>query len=253
MCAWPFAWMERLWRRVSSPPETGTPVEKPAGPDWAGQRQAMVLKQIKARGLRDPAVLAAMAKVPRHVFVPERLRAHAYRDGPLPIGEDQTISQPYVVAYMAQALQLAGDGSETVLEIGTGCGYAAAVVAEIAGRVYSIERIVSLAERAAATLAALGYSQIEVRQGDGTLGWPEAAPFDAIVVTAAGPSVPDTLKAQLKIGGRLVMPVENSGWGQSLVRLTRLGEADFRREELTEVRFVPLIGAEGWPPPGKAL
>jgi protein-L-isoaspartate(D-aspartate) O-methyltransferase len=211
---------------------------------YAVRRADMVTHQIAGMGVRDPKVLAAMRKVPRHEFVPERLKDAAYNDGPLPIGEGQTISQPYIVAHMTEALLL--KGGEHVLEIGTGCGYAAAVLAEIAASVVTIERIAVLAAQARATLQRLGYSNIEVVVGDGTLGWPSAAPYDAIVVTAGGPFVPPTLRAQLRPGGRLVMPVGPDSYGQSLVRVTRVVDGEDREEELSLVSFVPLIGAEGW-------
>jgi protein-L-isoaspartate(D-aspartate) O-methyltransferase len=212
--------------------------------DYRQQREAMVAQQIAARGVRDPLVLEAMRRVPREVFLPPELREFAYEDAPLPIAEGQTISQPYIVAYMTEALGLRG--GEKVLEVGTGSGYAAAVVAEIAGEVYTIERHRPLAERAGRLLAELGYGNVEVRHGDGTKGWPEAAPFDAILVAAGGPEVPRSLREQLAIGGRLVIPVGPSVELQRLVRVTRTGPGDYRQEELAGVRFVPLIGAEGW-------
>jgi protein-L-isoaspartate(D-aspartate) O-methyltransferase len=204
----------------------------------------MVQRQIAGRGVRSEKVLDAMRKVPRERFLPNGQAAWAYDDAPLPIGDDQTISQPYIVAYMTEALLL--EGGEKVLEIGTGSGYAAAVLAEIAADVYTIERIDGLAIMARIVLDKLGYQNVHVRQGDGTLGWPEHAPFDAIVVTAGGPDVPDPLKRQLKIGGRLVMPIGKTTWFQELVRVTRITEADFDTEYLVPVRFVPLIGEEGW-------
>jgi len=208
------------------------------------RRREMVENQLIARGVADPRVLSAMGSVPREAFVDAFQQQAAYDDRPLPIGKGQTISQPYIVAYMTEALKLTG--SEKVLEIGTGCGYAAAVLAEIAASVFTIERIESLAGGARDRLQQLGYSNVEVRCGDGSLGWPEEAPFDGIVVTAAGPRIPKSLKNQLKIGGRLVMPVGATWRGQSLVRVTRTGEHDFDEEMLTFVAFVPLIGAEGW-------
>lgn len=207
-------------------------------------RDEMVDQQIVARGVRDPRVLAAMRKVPRHEFVPEDLRESAYEDGPLPIGEGQTISQPLIVASMTEAAQLRG--GERVLEIGTGSGYGAAVLAEIADEVFTIECIESLATNARATLDRLGYRNIEVLVGDGTLGWPAAAPYDAILVTAGGPYVPPSLRAQLKPGGRLVMPVGEQHFGQTLVRVTRGTDGEDRQEDLSLVSFVPLIGAEGF-------
>lgn len=204
----------------------------------------MVQRQIAGRGVKSEKVLDAMRRVPRERFLPAGQGVWAYDDNPLPIGDGQTISQPYVVAYMTEALAL--QGGEKVLEIGTGSGYAAAVLAEIADEVYTIERIEGLATMAKAALEGLGYDNVNVRHGDGTLGWPEEAPFDSIVVTAAGPEVPETLKQQLKIGGRLVIPVGKSKWSQQVVRVTRVAEADFETEYLLPVRFVPLVGEEGW-------
>ena len=212
--------------------------------DYSRLREQMVQRQIAGRRVRSEKVLNAMRKVPRDRFLPKGQRVWAYDDAPLPIGDGQTISQPYIVAYMTEALAL--DGGEKVLEIGTGSGYAAAVLAEIAADVYTIERIDGLAIMARTILDNLGYQNVHVRQGDGTLGWPEHAPFDGIVVTAGGPGVPDTLKDQLKIGGRLVMPIGKSTWYQELVRVTRITEAEFDMEYLVPVRFVPLIGEEGW-------
>ncbi|HJQ61053.1 MAG TPA: protein-L-isoaspartate(D-aspartate) O-methyltransferase [Vineibacter sp.] len=212
--------------------------------NYASLCHDMVEQQIAARGVRDARVLAAMRKVPRHEFVPEAQRAQAYSDGPLPIGDGQTISQPYIVAHMAEALLLAG--GEHVLEIGAGSGYAAAVLAEIAREVITVERIAPLAVQARATLQRLGYANVEVVIGDGTLGWPPAAPYDAIVVAAGGPSVPPSLRAQLKPGGRLVIPVGQISYAQALVRVTRGADGKDRDEELSLVSFVPLIGAEGW-------
>lgn len=206
-------------------------------------RQRMVERQIKARGIRDPAVLHALGVVPREMFVPHELEDEAYEDRPLPIEAEQTISQPYIVALMTEAAKLAR--TSTVLEIGTGSGYAAAVLAEIAKRVYTVERHRELADLARGRLAALGYANVEVRCGDGTLGWEEHAPFDAILVAAGGPDVPDALLAQLAIGGRLVIPVGTSR-DQELVRVTRVGETEYRRDDLGAVVFVPLIGEQGW-------
>jgi len=204
----------------------------------------MVQRQIAGRGVRSEKVLDAMRKVPRERFLPKGEGVWAYDDNPLPIGDGQTISQPYVVAYMTEALLL--EGGEKVLEVGTGSGYAAAILAEIAAEVYTIERIEGLATMASQVLDDLGYANVHVRHGDGTLGWPEQAPFDGIVVTAAGPKAPQTLKQQLKIGGRLVIPVGESKWYQQVVRITRVAEAEFETEDLLPVRFVPLIGEEGW-------
>jgi protein-L-isoaspartate(D-aspartate) O-methyltransferase len=185
-----------------------------------------------------------MGKVRREGFVPSYLGEFAYDDTPLPIEEEQTISQPYIVAYMVEALGLsAGD---RVLEIGTGSGYAAAVLAEIAAEVFSIERHAGLAETAQAQLAAEGYANVRVRCGDGTLGWPEEAPFDGIVVASGGPKVPESLREQLRVGGRLVIPVGTTVGLQTLLRVTRVGEGEYREEDLGGVRFVPLVGDEGW-------
>jgi protein-L-isoaspartate(D-aspartate) O-methyltransferase len=209
-------------------------------------RREMVEKAIVARGVRDELVLSAMRSVPREAFLPHQLREFAYTDSPLPIEEEQTISQPYIVAFMTEALAL--QGGERVLEIGTGSGYAAAVLAEIAADVYTVERIGQLAEKAASTLADLGYDNVHVLHSDGTKGWPEHAPYDGIIVAAGGPAIPESLKAQLKVGGRLVIPVGRDPKIQELVRVTRVSEHEYRREDLADVRFVPLIGDEGWTP-----
>jgi len=209
-------------------------------------REQMVRYQIEDRGVRDPKVLAAMRYVPRERFVAEHLQEFAYEDSPMPIPGQQTISQPYIVAMMIDALELTG--GETVLDVGTGSGYAAAVLARIAGQVYSIERVAELAEQAGAALKKNGFDNVEVMEGDGTLGWPEHAPYDAIVVAAGGPKVPESLKQQLKIGGRLVMPVGFDPYTQELIRVLRTGEQQFETQQLADVRFVPLLGEEGWTP-----
>jgi len=214
--------------------------------DLSRLREAMVENQIAARGVRSEAVLGAMRKVPREAFLPERLREFAYEDAPLPIAAGQTISQPYIVALMAEALAL--KGGERVLEIGTGSGYAAAILGEIASQVYTVERIGELAERAASTLKAQGYPNVHVVHADGTLGWAAAAPYDAIIVAAGGPEVPESLKQQLKIGGRLVIPVGTDPRAQELVRVTRTSDNKFKSEDIADVRFVPLVGKEGWAP-----
>lgn len=209
-------------------------------------RRDMVERQIVARGVRSPLVLEAMRTVPRDAFLSQSLKEFAYDDAPLPIDANQTISQPYIVAFMIEALNL--EGGETVLEIGAGSGYAAGVLSRIAGHVYTVERIAQLAEKAATVLADLHYDNVLVRHGDGTQGWPEYAPYDAIIVAAGGPTVPDSLKRQLKLGGRLVIPVGKDQRTQELVRVTRLSEDKFRTEDIADVRFVPLIGKEGWSP-----
>ena len=208
-------------------------------------RKEMVERDIAARGVRDELVLDAMRNVPRELFLPKDLREFAYEDTPLPIAGEQTISQPYIVAFMAEALML--KGGEKVLEIGAGSGYAAAVLSEIAANVYTVERLGPLAEKAAATLAELGYDNVHVLHGDGTRGWPAHAPYDAIVVAAGGPQVPESLKEQLKIGGRLVIPVGADPRSQELVRVTRISTDEYRSEDIADVRFVPLIGEQGWP------
>lgn len=207
-------------------------------------RKRMVREQIAARGVRDPQVLAAMRRVPREQFLQEGLAEFAYQDTPLPIESDQTISQPYIVAYMTECLHLAG--GEKVLEIGTGSGYAAAVLGEIAGEVYTVERYANLAASATERLARLGYTNVHVLHGDGTLGWPAHAPYDAILVAAGGPEVPRSLREQLAIGGRLVIPIGSSTHSQQLVRVTRAAEHRYDEEDLIPVAFVPLIGEEGW-------
>ncbi len=183
-----------------------------------------------------------MAKVPRHLFVPEALWHQAYSDRPLPIGYGQTISQPYIVALMTEALELRGD--ERVLEVGTGSGYQAAILAELAKQVYSVERMPELAKRARRILDRLGYGNVLIRVGDGSKGWPERAPFDAIIVTAGAPKVPKALLQQLKIGGRMVIPVGDEQ-SQELLKIVRLKDG-FQQEELGGCRFVKLIGEEGW-------
>lgn len=213
-------------------------------PNLTARREAMVDEQIRARGIHSPSVLAAMRRVRREAFVPDDLRERAYDDTPLPIAAGQTISQPMIVAMMAEALDL--KGGERVLDVGTGSGYAAAVIACIADKVYSIERIGELANLAKKALLTEGFNNVEVRVGDGSLGWPDAAPFDAINVAAGAPVVPEALKQQLAIGGRLVLPVDSDQVGQQLLRITRVAENEFESESLAAVRFVPLIGADGW-------
>jgi protein-L-isoaspartate(D-aspartate) O-methyltransferase len=204
---------------------------------YAEARERMVREQIAARGVKDARVLAALMRVPRHELVPAELRESAYDDRPLPIGLGQTISQPYVVAYMTEVLRLTG--GERVLEVGTGSGYQAAVLAELAKEIYTIEIVPELAERARADLARLGYRNVQVRLGDGYRGWPEHAPFDAIIVTAAPGHVPQPLVEQLALGGRMVLPV--GGWEQELLLIERDAQG-VHRERLIDVRFVPMRG-----------
>lgn len=218
-------------------------------PDFVQLRRDMVENHIALRGICSEIVLDAMRKVPREAFLPERLQEFAYEDSPLPIAEGQTISQPYIVALMTDALLL--EGGERVLEIGTGSGYAAAILGEIAGEIYTVERIGQLAEKAASTLADAGYRNVRVLHADGTRGWPEHAPYDAIVVAAGGPKVPEALKQQLKVGGRLVIPIGTDPHAQELVRVTRISEDEYQTEDLADVRFVPLVGHEGWAPEAK--
>ena len=205
-------------------------------------RQLMVETQIKRRGVRDPRVLAAMGKIPRHRFVPMPQWEQAYSDYPLPIGENQTISQPYIVALMTETLELTG--SEKVLELGTGSGYQAAILAELAAQVFTIERLPSLARAAEHILKDLGYTNVQVRVSDGTLGWVEEAPFEGILVTAGSPQVPPPLVEQLAMGGRLVIPVGDS-YTQTLTRVRRTPEG-LKHEYLGGCRFVKLIGRHGW-------
>ncbi len=207
-------------------------------------RQQMIEYQLAARGLQDRAVLDAVAAVPREKFVSTDLVEFAYRDSPLPIEASQTISQPYIVALMTAALELTP--GERVLEVGTGSGYAAAILAEIASAVYTVERHKILVDSARKRLADLGYTNIDILHGDGTLGWAEHAPYDAIVVAAGGPVVPDALKEQLAVGGRLVIPVGATLQTQQLLRVVRVSAREYREEYLGDVRFVPLIGAAGW-------
>jgi protein-L-isoaspartate(D-aspartate) O-methyltransferase len=240
--------------------------------DFASLRHQMVQHQLRGRGISDERLLAVMADAPRHLFVPERQRKHAYDDGPLPIGTGQTISQPYMVAKMTELLDLAG--TETVLEIGTGSGYQAAVLGRLAAEVWTIERHEELARRAEAVLAELGLKNVRVLVGDGTLGFPEAAPFDAIIVTAAAPRVPEALRDQLGVGGRMVIPV-SVGYNQDLRLIEKLPAADgdvaptvaaegaardpspdvasalaspcrFRETSILSCVFVPLVGEQGY-------
>jgi len=206
--------------------------------EFAKERRVMTDSQIRARGVRDPLVLAAIAKVPRHLFVPEGMRGNAYADDPLPIGQGQTISQPYIVAYMTEALGL--KGGERVLEVGTGSGYQTAVLAEIVREVWTVEIVESLSLQARSVLGSLGYANIHYRIGDGSGGWPESAPFDAIMVTAAAARMPESLEDQLGPGGRMIVPVGTSLQELFLVRKL---EKSLTRERLLAVRFVPLVKA----------
>lgn len=204
----------------------------------------MVQTQLAARGIQDPAVLEAMDEVPREAFVPADQKHLAYIDSPLPIGEGQTISQPYIVALMTAALELSPE--DRVLEIGTGSGYAAAVLSRIAAEVFTVERHKELAYAAEAIFQELGYDNIHIHLGNGSLGWPEYAPYEAVVVTAGGPAVPDPLLDQLAEGGRLVIPVGKTLTEQELVRVRREPDGDYVHESLGRVRFVPLVGKAGW-------
>lgn len=210
--------------------------------NYKDERKQMVKQQIYKRGITDEKVLKAFENVKRDEFVPEDSKHMAYGDHPLSIGENQTISQPYIVALMTEALELEED--DTVLELGTGSGYQAAILAEIAKEVYSIERIRSLAENAKKVLNKLGYNNIHIKVDDGTLGWEEKSPFDAIIVTAASPEIPDTLIKQLKTGGRLVIPVGDL-MGQDLIKIKKT-EKDLEKTSLGGCRFVPLKGEKGW-------
>ena len=202
-------------------------------------REEMVRNQLAAGGIRNPEVLQAMTEVPRHEFVPASLRPYAYADGPLPIGHGQTISQPFIVAYMTQALELSKE--DTVLEVGTGSGYQAAILGKLAKEVYTIEIVPPLAESARVILSKLGFENVHVRLGDGYLGWPEKAPFDAIIVTCAPDHVPEPLISQLKEGGRLVIPVGTAGGIQQLVLLKKRN-GQISKEKMLDVRFVPMTG-----------
>jgi protein-L-isoaspartate(D-aspartate) O-methyltransferase len=210
--------------------------------EYQSLRAHMVETQIRRRGITDPRVLQAMGKVPRHLFVSSYLKEQAYNDYPLPIGEEQTISQPYIVALMTEALELTG--TEKVLELGTGSGYQAAILGELAREVFTIERLASLADQARRVLKSLGYDNVHVLTGDGTLGWPPEAPFDAILVTAGAPQVPQPLVEQLALGGRLVIPVGDQ-YSQTLTRVRQTTEG-LKSDYLGGCRFVRLIGKHGW-------
>ena len=225
------------WLLAMTLPTCSAPPGSGDGDAFARARERMVADQIAARGVKDARTLFAMRRVPRHLFVPPASQAEAYDDHPLPIGHGQTISQPYIVAFMTEALQL--QGNETVLEVGTGSGYQSAVLAEIVPHVYTIEIVAPLAEEARERLRRLGYRNVQVRAGDGYAGWPEAAPFDAIIVTASAPRIPEPLKEQLREGGRLVIPVGDEA--QELVVVTRHGSA-YEQQRVLPVRFVPMTG-----------
>ena len=210
--------------------------------DFAKARSKMVEDQITLRGIKDARLIAAMKEIPRHLFVEEALQSQAYTDHPLPIGEKQTISQPYMVALMTEALLLTG--KEKVLEIGTGSGYQTAILAEMCEKVFSVERIRPLAVRARKLLYELGYFNVEIKIFDGTFGWMEESPFDAILVTAGSPDIPQPLVDQIAIGGRLVIPVGDA-FVQDLFRVTKTEEG-VKREDLGGCRFVKLIGKYGW-------
>ena len=214
----------------------------PGQPDYAVARRRMVEEQLRGRGIQDPRVLRIMAAVPRHLFVDPTFVGRAYSDHALPIGQEQTISQPYMVALMTQALALEGD--EKILEIGTGSGYQTAMLAELADRIFTIERIPEIGIAARERLTAMGYSNVIFRIGDGTVGWREMSPFDRVIVTAGAPKVPSFLEDQLRSGGWGIVPVGDAA-NQSLVRVTRT-EAGLREEVLCSCTFVPLIGKEGW-------
>ena len=210
--------------------------------DYALTRERMVQTQLRARNIKDENVLEAMRIIPRHKFVPKELWSRAYGDHPLPIGQGQTISQPYMVAFMTEQMHL--EENNKVLEIGTGSGYQAAILAEMVDRVFSMERVPELASRARKVLDTLGYSNIIIRTGDGTLGWNEFAPFDRIMVTAGAPDVPEALIEQLADGGRIVIPVGNT-FVQTLIVVKKKGDK-IKREEKCGCTFVPLIGVQGW-------
>jgi protein-L-isoaspartate(D-aspartate) O-methyltransferase len=212
--------------------------------DFAALREEMVRRQIEGRGIGNPHLLRAMREVPREAFVPAELAGHAYEDSPLPIEADQTISQPYIVALMIEAADVAP--GDRVLEIGAGSGYAAAVMGRIAGEVIAIERHGELAALAAERMRRLGYDNVRIVHGDGSGGLAAAAPFEAILAAASGSHVPEALKRQLSVGGTLVMPIGEPGAVQVLVKVGRTGADSFVEENLGAVRFVPLIGAEGW-------
>lgn len=211
--------------------------------DFEMMRNAMVEEQLIPRGISDKKVLEVFRRLPRHEFVGKDFLQSAYNDYPLPIGENQTISQPYMVALMTERLHLTG--SERIMEVGTGSAYQAAILAELAKEVYSVERFQSLANTAYSILERLGYKNVKIRAGDGTLGWEEFAPYDGIIVTAGAPGIPESFIRQLKDGGRLVIPIGSSGFGQILTLVEKIGNT-IRTSEICGCMFVPLIGKEGW-------
>jgi protein-L-isoaspartate(D-aspartate) O-methyltransferase len=212
--------------------------------NYAAEREAMVERQLRRRGITEPQILDAFRAVPREAFVSEDVAHLAYGDHPLPIAAEQTISQPYIVALMIEAAELRS--GDRVLEVGSGSGYAAAVISRIAAKVIGIERQPELVRLARERIARLGYDNVEIVEGDGTMGWAEAAPFGAILAAASGSHVPDSLIAQLGPGGRLVMPIGDPGSVQQLVQLSKLNDGSVQQSDLGAVRFVPLIGEEGW-------
>jgi protein-L-isoaspartate(D-aspartate) O-methyltransferase len=212
--------------------------------DFTAERAAMVERQLKSRGITNPEMLRAFLQVPRHEFVSAAYARDAYGDHPLPIEAAQTISQPYIVALMIEAAEV--KPGDRVLEVGSGSGYAAAVVSRLAHKVVGIERQHDLVEVSRERLQRLGYENVEIVEGDGTVGWPAQAPYDAILVAASGSHVPQSLIDQLAPGGRLVMPVGQPGWAQTLIKIAKLPDSSLRQWDLGGVRFVPLIGEEGW-------
>ena len=212
--------------------------------DFVSQREAMVERQLKRRGITEPQILEAFLAVPRELFVSERYAHEAYGDHPLPIEAQQTISQPYIVALMIQAAAI--KPGDKVLEVGAGSGYAAAVISRIAGKVVAIERQHELVEVASERIRSLDYHNVEIIEGDGTKGWAEEAPYDAILAAASGSHVPESLVEQLKPGGCIVMPIGDRGWVQTLVKMVKREDGSLQRSDLGGVRFVPLIGEEGW-------
>jgi len=212
--------------------------------DYAAEREAIVERQLRRRGITEPHILDAFREIPREAFVGPKHAHSAYGDHPLPIEAGQTISQPYIVALMIQAARI--NSGDAVLEVGSGSGYAAAIISRIAAKVVGIERQHELVEVARERMRRLGYDNVEIVEGDGTKGWPAGAPYDAILAAASGSHVPAPLIDQLKIGGSIVMPVGNPDWAQNLVKATKRGGGTIEQSDLGGVRFVPLIGEEGW-------